>query len=82
MPVWREKHSAVMGCVVNGPGESKHANIGTRSPGTFEDPVAPAAESELSATPGVLPLRGLPVLHQAYNLSGNDSQGVNRCDLW
>jgi (E)-4-hydroxy-3-methylbut-2-enyl-diphosphate synthase len=48
MPVWREKHTgveemkvAVMGCVVNGPGESKHANIGISLPGTFEDPVAP-----------------------------------------
>ena len=48
MPVWREKHSgveemkvAVMGCVVNGPGESKHANIGISLPGTFEEPVAP-----------------------------------------
>jgi len=30
-----------MGCVVNGPGESKHANIGISLPGTFEDPVAP-----------------------------------------
>ncbi|HTU46082.1 MAG TPA: flavodoxin-dependent (E)-4-hydroxy-3-methylbut-2-enyl-diphosphate synthase [Bryobacteraceae bacterium] len=48
MPVWREKYSgveemkvAVMGCVVNGPGESKHANIGISLPGTFEQPVAP-----------------------------------------
>jgi (E)-4-hydroxy-3-methylbut-2-enyl-diphosphate synthase len=48
MPVWREKYSgveemkvAVMGCVVNGPGESKHADIGISLPGTFEDPVAP-----------------------------------------
>lgn len=48
MPVWREKHRgveemkvAVMGCVVNGPGESKHANIGISLPGTFEEPVAP-----------------------------------------
>ena len=32
---------AVMGCVVNGPGESKHSNIGISLPGTFEDPVAP-----------------------------------------
>jgi (E)-4-hydroxy-3-methylbut-2-enyl-diphosphate synthase len=32
---------AVMGCVVNGPGESKHADIGISLPGTFEDPVAP-----------------------------------------
>jgi len=48
MPVWREKYSgveemkvAVMGCIVNGPGESKHANIGISLPGTFEQPVAP-----------------------------------------
>jgi (E)-4-hydroxy-3-methylbut-2-enyl-diphosphate synthase len=48
MPVWREIHPgveemrvAVMGCVVNGPGESKHANIGISLPGTFEEPKAP-----------------------------------------
>jgi (E)-4-hydroxy-3-methylbut-2-enyl-diphosphate synthase len=32
---------AVMGCIINGPGESKHANIGISLPGTFEDPKAP-----------------------------------------
>ena len=48
MPLWRERHPgveemrvAVMGCVVNGPGESKHANIGISLPGTNEVPVAP-----------------------------------------
>ncbi len=48
MPVWRESKPgvvemkvAVMGCVVNGPGESKHANIGISLPGTFEEPKAP-----------------------------------------
>ena len=48
MPVWKTQYSgvedmkvAVMGCVVNGPGESKHANIGISLPGTFEEPVAP-----------------------------------------
>jgi (E)-4-hydroxy-3-methylbut-2-enyl-diphosphate synthase len=48
MPIWREAHPgveelrvAVMGCVVNGPGESKHADIGISLPGTFEEPVAP-----------------------------------------
>ncbi|TCK19246.1 4-hydroxy-3-methylbut-2-en-1-yl diphosphate synthase [Thiogranum longum] len=48
MPVWRRQHPgvedmtvAVMGCVVNGPGESKHANIGISLPGTGERPVAP-----------------------------------------
>jgi (E)-4-hydroxy-3-methylbut-2-enyl-diphosphate synthase len=48
MPVWRAQYPgvesmnvAVMGCVVNGPGESKHANIGISLPGTGELPVAP-----------------------------------------
>jgi (E)-4-hydroxy-3-methylbut-2-enyl-diphosphate synthase len=48
MPVWKERYSgveemkvAVMGCVVNGPGESKHANLGISLPGTFEEPKAP-----------------------------------------
>ncbi len=48
MPVWGAKYAgveemkvAVMGCVVNGPGESKHSNIGISLPGTFEEPVAP-----------------------------------------
>ena len=48
MPVWsasypgvEEMRVAVMGCVVNGPGESKHADIGISLPGTFEEPVAP-----------------------------------------
>ena len=48
MPVWKDAHPgveemkvAVMGCIVNGPGESKHANIGISLPGTFEEPVAP-----------------------------------------
>ncbi|MDP6263349.1 MAG: flavodoxin-dependent (E)-4-hydroxy-3-methylbut-2-enyl-diphosphate synthase [Rhodospirillales bacterium] len=48
MPVWRETHAgvenmslAVMGCIVNGPGESKHADIGISLPGTGEEPAAP-----------------------------------------
>jgi (E)-4-hydroxy-3-methylbut-2-enyl-diphosphate synthase len=48
MPVWRQERPgvaemkvAVMGCVVNGPGESKHADIGISLPGTFEEPKAP-----------------------------------------
>ena len=48
MPEWKTSHPgaedlrvAVMGCVVNGPGESKHADIGISLPGTFEEPVAP-----------------------------------------
>jgi len=48
MPLWKGRYPgveelkvAVMGCVVNGPGESKHANLGISLPGTFEEPVAP-----------------------------------------
>src|SRR5579863_652449 len=48
MAGWKERYTgveamkvAVMGCVVNGPGESKHANLGISLPGTFEEPVAP-----------------------------------------
>ena len=58
MPLWREKYAgiedmkvAVMGCVVNGPGESKHAHIGISLPGTFEKPVAPVyIDGKLSTT--------------------------------
>ena len=58
MPEWRTKHPgvetmrvAVMGCVVNGPGESKHAHIGISLPGTFEEPKAPVyIDGKLSTT--------------------------------
>jgi (E)-4-hydroxy-3-methylbut-2-enyl-diphosphate synthase len=58
MPTWRERYPgviemkvAVMGCVVNGPGESKHANIGISLPGTAEDPRAPVyIDGKLSVT--------------------------------
>jgi (E)-4-hydroxy-3-methylbut-2-enyl-diphosphate synthase len=58
IPVWRAEHPgvetmrvAVMGCVVNGPGESKHANIGISLPGTAEEPKAPVyIDGELSVT--------------------------------
>ena len=58
MPAWRERYPgvvdmkvAVMGCVVNGPGESKHANIGISLPGTFEEPKAPVyVDGKLSVT--------------------------------
>ena len=58
MPEWKkiypgveEMKLAVMGCIVNGPGESKHANIGISLPGTFEDPVAPVyVDGKLSTT--------------------------------
>ncbi len=51
MPMWKERYSgveemsvAVMGCIVNGPGESRHANIGISLPGTGENPAAPVFE--------------------------------------
>jgi (E)-4-hydroxy-3-methylbut-2-enyl-diphosphate synthase len=51
MPQWRAQHEgvenmtvAVMGCVVNGPGESRHASLGISLPGTGERPVAPVYE--------------------------------------
>ena len=58
MPAWRARHPgvesmsvAVMGCVVNGPGESKHANIGISLPGSGEAPVAPVfIDGERSVT--------------------------------
>jgi (E)-4-hydroxy-3-methylbut-2-enyl-diphosphate synthase len=58
MPAWsatypgvEEMRVAVMGCVVNGPGESKHADIGISLPGTFEEPVAPVyVDGKLSIT--------------------------------
>jgi len=58
MPEWKTRHPgvesmkvAVMGCVVNGPGESKHANIGISLPGTFEEPKAPVyVDGKLTTT--------------------------------
>ncbi|MFW5951258.1 MAG: flavodoxin-dependent (E)-4-hydroxy-3-methylbut-2-enyl-diphosphate synthase [Gemmatimonadota bacterium] len=58
MPEWRTRYPgveelklAVMGCIVNGPGESKHADIGISLPGTFEEPKAPVyVDGELYAT--------------------------------
>src|ERR1700733_14678670 len=66
MPAWREQYPgveelklAVMGCVVNGPGESKHANIGISLPGTFEEPKAPVyVDGRLMTT-----LRGDTIVH-------------------
>jgi (E)-4-hydroxy-3-methylbut-2-enyl-diphosphate synthase len=68
MPVWREKYPgvenlkvAVMGCIVNGPGESKHADIGISLPGTGETPAAPVfIDGEKAAT-----LRG-PAIAQEF----------------
>ncbi len=67
MPVWRERYPgvedlsvAVMGCIVNGPGESKHANIGISLPGTGEAPAAPVfVDGQKVAT-----LRGADVADQ------------------
>jgi (E)-4-hydroxy-3-methylbut-2-enyl-diphosphate synthase len=58
MAIWKEQYEgveemkvAVMGCIVNGPGESKHANLGISLPGTFEEPVAPVyVDGKLSVT--------------------------------
>ncbi len=66
MPSWRERYPgveemklAVMGCIVNGPGESKHANIGISLPGTFEEPKAPVyVDGRLMTT-----LKGDTIVH-------------------
>ena len=71
MPEWREAHPgaedlrvAVMGCVVNGPGESKHADIGISLPGTFESPVAPVfVDGKLDRT-----LRGDHIVEEFIDL--------------
>ena len=63
MPEWRKKYPgveelklAVMGCVVNGPGESKHANLGISLPGTFEEPKAPVyMDGKLATTSAATP---------------------------
>lgn len=74
MLVWRERYAgveemkvAVMGCVVNGPGESKHANIGISLPGTFEKPVAPVyIDGKLATT-----LRGDHIVAEFRQLLDN-----------
>ena len=71
MPLWRVKYSgvenltlAVMGCVVNGPGESRHANIGISLPGNGEVPVAPVfIDGEKAIT-----LRGDNIAHEFIGL--------------
>jgi (E)-4-hydroxy-3-methylbut-2-enyl-diphosphate synthase len=71
MPVWKQAHPgvetmrvAVMGCVVNGPGESKHANIGISLPGTFEEPKAPVyVDGQLRVT-----LRGDRIVEEFIEL--------------
>jgi len=74
MPVWKGKYGgveemkvAVMGCVVNGPGESKHSNIGISLPGTFEEPVAPVyIDGKLSIT-----LRGDHIVAEFIEILNN-----------
>nr|WP_316863385.1 flavodoxin-dependent (E)-4-hydroxy-3-methylbut-2-enyl-diphosphate synthase [uncultured Cohaesibacter sp.] len=71
MPLWREKYPgvealnvAVMGCIVNGPGESKHADIGISLPGTGETPAAPVfIDGEKAAT-----LRGENIAAEFHNM--------------
>ena len=74
MPIWKGKYSgveemkvAVMGCVVNGPGESKHSHIGISLPGTFEEPVAPVyIDGKLSTT-----LRGDRIVAEFIEILNN-----------
>jgi (E)-4-hydroxy-3-methylbut-2-enyl-diphosphate synthase len=74
MPAWKSKYAgveemkvAVMGCVVNGPGESKHSNIGISLPGTFEEPVAPVyVDGKLSVT-----LRGDRIVAEFIEILNN-----------
>ena len=74
MPVWKTRYAgveemkvAVMGCVVNGPGESKHSNIGISLPGTFEEPVAPVyVDGRLSVT-----LRGGHIVAEFIDILNN-----------
>jgi (E)-4-hydroxy-3-methylbut-2-enyl-diphosphate synthase len=74
MPLWKTKFAgveemkvAVMGCVVNGPGESKHSNIGISLPGTFEEPVAPVyVDGRLSVT-----LRGDRIVAEFIDILNN-----------
>lgn len=71
MPLWKEKFAgvesmnvAVMGCIVNGPGESKHADIGISLPGNGEDPIAPVfIDGEKSVT-----LRGDNITSEFKNI--------------
>lgn len=71
MPTWREQYDgvetmtlAVMGCIVNGPGESKHANIGISLPGTGEEPAAPVfIDGEKAVT-----LRGANIANEFVQL--------------
>jgi len=86
MPVWKEQRAgveemkvAVMGCVVNGPGESKHANLGISLPGTFEEPKAPVyVDGRLMTT-----LRGDRIVEEFITILDEyvDSHYASRSEL-
>jgi (E)-4-hydroxy-3-methylbut-2-enyl-diphosphate synthase len=86
MPVWKEQRAgveemkvAVMGCVVNGPGESKHANLGISLPGTFEEPKAPVyVDGRLMTT-----LRGDRIVEEFITILDEyvDSHYASRAEL-
>jgi len=86
MPVWKEQRAgveemkvAVMGCVVNGPGESKHANLGISLPGTFEEPKAPVyVDGRLMTT-----LRGDKIVEEFITILDQyvDSHYASRAEL-
>ncbi|PYE85217.1 flavodoxin-dependent (E)-4-hydroxy-3-methylbut-2-enyl-diphosphate synthase [Phyllobacterium leguminum] len=89
MPVWREKYPgvealqvAVMGCIVNGPGESKHADIGISLPGTGETPSAPVFVDGKKVTtlrgPGIAGEFQKMVAEYIENRFGMGKQQVNR----
>jgi (E)-4-hydroxy-3-methylbut-2-enyl-diphosphate synthase len=86
MPVWKEQRAgveemkvAVMGCVVNGPGESKHANLGISLPGTFEEPKAPVyVDGRLMTT-----LRGDKIVEEFIGILDDyvDSHYASKAEL-
>ena len=94
MPVWREKYPgvealkvAVMGCIVNGPGESKHADIGISLPGTGETPAAPVFIDGAKAIDAARAPRS-PAISRSWSPTisrsvsgkrGKASCGVDRC---
>ncbi len=83
MPVWKDRYPgveqmkvAVMGCVVNGPGESKHANIGISLPGNFEEPVAPVyVDGKLTKT-----LRGDGIVAEFIGMLDEYVEGAYRVE--
>jgi (E)-4-hydroxy-3-methylbut-2-enyl-diphosphate synthase len=86
MPAWKERYSgveemkvAVMGCVVNGPGESKHASLGISLPGTFEEPKAPVyVDGRLLTT-----LRGDKIVEEFIRILDEyvDSHYANKVEM-